>query len=86
MTGIMTLIGTGYILPSGFSFRAQNNTDIPYDNASFTQFYQCSCIWANMIYKASWYHKATVANLNSIPEIATYDFTGSWPLGYSGGN
>jgi hypothetical protein len=84
MTGIMTLIGTGYVLPDSFTFRAQNNVDIPYTNATFTEFYKCSCIWANMVYKVSWYHKSVIAGLTSIPEVASYDCSGGWPIGYEG--
>ncbi|RYD66146.1 MAG: DUF4376 domain-containing protein [Verrucomicrobiaceae bacterium] len=86
MTGIMTLIGTGYILPDSFTFRAQDNTDVPFDNASFTEFYQDSCIWANIVYKVSWMHKANVKNLTTIPAIAAYDYSAGWPEGYSRGN
>lgn len=86
MTGVIALIGTGYILPPGFTYRAQNNTDVPYDNASFSEFFKCSCIWANMIYKVSWYHKAEVKKLLTVPSIAGYDCSQGWPQGYEEGN
>ncbi|RYD66044.1 MAG: DUF4376 domain-containing protein [Verrucomicrobiaceae bacterium] len=84
MTGIMTLISTGYTLPAEFTFRAQNNTDVHFDNATFTAFYQCSCVWAEMIYRTSWYHKAQIKALTSIQDVAMYNYALGWPEGFSG--
>jgi hypothetical protein len=85
MNGVMTLIGTGYILPDGFTFRAKNNTDVPYHNDTFRTFYQASCVWVEMVYKTSWYYKGVIKNLTSIPDIANFDFSQGWPEGYTPG-
>lgn len=84
MSGIMTLINTGYVVPSDFTFRAQDNRNIPYNNATFTTFFQCSCVWAEMIYRTSWYHKGMIDTLTDVPSVAAYDITQGWPPGYSG--
>lgn len=83
IAGIMTLINTGYVLPDTFTFRSGHNEDISFDNASFTVFFQSSCIWAEMIYRTGWYHKAVVATLGTIPAVAAYNITLGWPIGYT---
>jgi hypothetical protein len=84
ISGIMTLINTGSPLPSDFTFRAQDNSNVPYNNATFTEFFQCSCVWAEMIYRTSWYHKANIDALTDVPSVAAYNTGLGWPAGYSG--
>lgn len=79
MTGTMTLISTGYALPSNFVWRALDNTNHPFDNATFTSFYRASCLWMETLYHTSWYHKGQIAALTSPAEVAAYDFSAGWP-------
>lgn len=81
MAGTMTLIVSGYILPNTFTWRARDNTNQPFDNTSFADFYRASCLWMEMIYHASWWHKAEIDALEDISEIIAYDITTNWPEG-----
>lgn len=81
MAGTMTLITTGYILPDTFTWRAQDNTNHPFDNNSFVAFYRCSCIWMEMIYHVSWLHKGTIDAMTTINEVINYDLDKNWPEG-----
>jgi hypothetical protein len=83
MSGIMTLVNTGYVLPQDFTFRAADNRNISYNNTTFTAFFQCSCVWAEMIYRTSWYHKAMIDSLTDVASVANYNVTVGWPPGYT---
>lgn len=83
MAGTMTLINTGYTLPSTFTWRASNNVNVPFNNSSFITFFQASCIWMEMNYQTSWYHKAQIAQQPDIPSVAKYNHTVGWAPGYT---
>lgn len=83
MAGTMTLVHTGYVLPSNFVWRASNNVNVHFDNAGFTVFYQASCVWMEMNYQVSWFHKAQIAQLTTIADVAKYNFTVGWASGYT---
>ena len=82
MTGTMTLINTGYTLPETFTWRASENIDVPFNNATFTQFYQSSCAWMETIYQTSWYHKAQIDLKETVEDVISYQYKVGWPLGY----
>lgn len=82
MTGTMTLINTGYVLPENFTWRSADNEDISFDNTTFTQFYQSSCAWMEMIYQTSWYHKAQIDALTGVEDVISYQYKVGWPVGY----
>ena len=79
MSGTMTLISTGYILPPAFTWRDANNMDHPFDNETFTSFFRASCIWMETLYQTSWAHKAQIDALTSAEAVQNYDITVGWP-------
>lgn len=82
MAGTMTLISSGYTLPADFTWRAQDNTNHSFDNASFIQFYQASCIWVNVIFRNSWMMKNDLWNKTTVEEILAMNLTSGYPTGY----
>ena len=79
ITGTMAYIAIGAPLPPGFTWRDENNNNIPFTAAGFGSFY-ASCVgWVNLIYNVSWQHKNNISAITSISGVIAYDYTYGWP-------
>jgi len=75
----LSIITAGVPLPSTFTWRTQNNTNVPYTSESFIAFAASIFGWGEEVYIASWNNKAAVAALTNVSDVLAFDITANWP-------
>lgn len=83
MAGTQTLINAGFTLPADFKWRASDNTDHGFTNQTFLYFFTGAAQWRSAAFTVSWYHKANISALTNSHDVAAYDYTAGWVLGYN---
>jgi len=75
----LSIINAGVPLPSSFTWRTQNNSNVPYTGTEFITFAASLFAWGEEVYVASWTAKANVAALTTAADVMAYDITTGWP-------
>lgn len=66
-------------LPEGFAWRSLDNQNIAMTRKELLALQAATTGWVYRIYRASWDHKAKIADLASIEEAEKYDLEAAWP-------
>jgi hypothetical protein len=75
----LSIINAGVPIPSSFTWRTQNNSNVPYTSSQFVAFAASIFAWGEEVYIASWTAKATVAAMSTAADVLAYDVTTGWP-------
>lgn len=76
LTSTLTLVLSGTPLPTGFTWRAKNNTNVPMTVADLKGLAVALFQRGQAVYAASWTHKA---NIDAAANPANYDISSGWP-------
>lgn len=76
LTSTLTLVLSGTPLPTGFTWRAKNNTNVPMTLADLKGLAVALFQRGQAVYAASWMHKA---NIDAAADPANYDISSGWP-------
>ena len=79
LTAAVAGLGIGMTLPDTFTWRTQDNQNIPMTQTDLSTFALSMLAWAETIYGVSWYHKTNVQALTTAADVIAYDITAGWP-------
>ena len=78
LTGIVSAITSGIILPEGFTWRDSDNVEHPMDEADLLSFSATMITFINTTYAVSWVHKSAIDALETNDSVDGYDYTTGW--------
>lgn len=82
ITGWMTAVNAGIPLPEGFSWRTQDNNDIPFQEEDVKALAAAIVLKTALCYQRAWALKAQINEFtdpNKYQELQTLDITTNWP-------
>lgn len=82
ITGVVASVATGIPLPEGFTWRDNNNNNVPFDATKIVTLGAMMLGYVNMVYNASWNMKTLVDALSTLDAVDAFVIADqAWPDG-----